>query len=158
MKTKIALTSMPGAVVDFAFDRRQLALLRPRSATHRLEPAGNRHQPRQCEIHHAALEDALDNQPRELNSLTAPVNVEWVTTDKGMAEIVIVGGASDNLFALDADSGKLIWKKSFEAERQAAPGAFLALSQRAERHAADSQGWAEGHRFRHRRATASCTR
>jgi outer membrane protein assembly factor BamB len=58
----------------------------------------------------------LDNQPRELNSLTAPVNVEWVTTDKGMAEIVIVGGASDNLFALDAGSGKLIWKKTFEAE------------------------------------------
>jgi outer membrane protein assembly factor BamB len=58
----------------------------------------------------------LDNLPRELNSLTAPVNVEWVTTDKGMAEIVIVGGASDNLFALDANSGKLIWKKSFEAE------------------------------------------
>ena len=58
----------------------------------------------------------LDNQPRELNSLTAPVNVTWVTTDKGMAEIVIVGGASDNLFALDADSGKLMWKKKFEVE------------------------------------------
>jgi outer membrane protein assembly factor BamB len=58
----------------------------------------------------------VDNQPRELNSLTAPVNVEWVTTDKGMAEIVIVGGASDNLFALEAGTGKLIWKKSFEAE------------------------------------------
>ena len=58
----------------------------------------------------------LENQPRELNSLTAPVNVEWVTTDKGMAEIVIVGGASDNLFALNSDNGKLIWKKSFEAE------------------------------------------
>jgi len=58
----------------------------------------------------------LDNQPRELNSLTAPVNVEWVTTDKGMAEIAIVGGASDNLFALDADTGKLLWKKAFTAE------------------------------------------
>jgi len=58
----------------------------------------------------------LDNQPRELNSLTAPVNVEWVTTDKGMAEIVIVGGASDNLFALNADNGKLLWKKTFEPE------------------------------------------
>lgn len=58
----------------------------------------------------------VDNLPRELNSLTAPVNVEWVTTDKGMAEIVIVGGSSDNLFALDADTGKLIWKKTFEAE------------------------------------------
>ncbi|MFN7992521.1 MAG: PQQ-binding-like beta-propeller repeat protein [Bryobacteraceae bacterium] len=58
----------------------------------------------------------LDNQPRELNSLTAPVNVTWVTTDKGMAEIVIVGGASDNLFAIDADTGKLLWKKTFEVE------------------------------------------
>ena len=57
----------------------------------------------------------LDNQPRELASLTAPVNVEWVTTDKGMAEITIVGGASDNLFALDSDTGKLLWKKTFEA-------------------------------------------
>ena len=58
----------------------------------------------------------LDNQPRELNSLTAPVNVEWVVTDKGMKELVIVGGASDNLFALDAATGKLVWHKSFEAE------------------------------------------
>ncbi len=58
----------------------------------------------------------LDNQARELNGLTAPVNVEWVTTDKGMADILIVGGASDNLFAINADNGKLIWKKTFEAE------------------------------------------
>src|SRR5579871_2701245 len=58
----------------------------------------------------------LDNQPRELSSLTAPVNVEWVTTDKGMAEIVIVGGASDNLFAIAASNGKLLWKKTFESE------------------------------------------
>jgi outer membrane protein assembly factor BamB len=58
----------------------------------------------------------VDNQPRELNSLTAPVNVEWVPTDKGMAEIVIVGGASDNLFALNADNGKLMWSKTFTVE------------------------------------------
>jgi outer membrane protein assembly factor BamB len=58
----------------------------------------------------------VDNQPRELNSLTAPVNVEWVVTDKGMAEIVVVAGASDNLFAMDADTGKLLWKKTFVVE------------------------------------------
>jgi outer membrane protein assembly factor BamB len=58
----------------------------------------------------------LDNQPRELNSLTAPVNVEWVVTNKGMAEIVIVGGASDDIFAMDADTGKLLWKKTFVIE------------------------------------------
>ena len=58
----------------------------------------------------------VDNQPRELNGLTAAVAVEWVVTDQGMKEIVVVGGASDNLFALDAGTGKLLWKKTFTAE------------------------------------------
>src|SRR5216684_8550371 len=58
----------------------------------------------------------LDNEPRELNSLTAAVVVEWVVTDKGMKEIAIVGGASDHLFALDAGTGKLLWKKTFAVE------------------------------------------
>ena len=58
----------------------------------------------------------VDNQPRELNGLTAAVAVEWVVTDQGMKEIVVVGGASDNLFGLDAATGKLLWKKTFTAE------------------------------------------
>ena len=58
----------------------------------------------------------LDNQARELNSLTAAVNVEWMPTDKGMTEIVIVAGASDNIFAMNADTGKLLWKKTFLVE------------------------------------------
>lgn len=58
----------------------------------------------------------LDNQPRELNGLTAAVAVEWVVTDQGMKEIVVVGGASDNLFALEAGTGKVLWKKTFSVE------------------------------------------
>lgn len=58
----------------------------------------------------------LDNQPRELNSMTAPVASEWVVTPHGMKEIVVVGGASDNLFALDAETGKVVWKKTFMPE------------------------------------------
>jgi len=58
----------------------------------------------------------LDNQPRELNSLTAAVAMEWVVTDKGMKEVAVVGGASDNVFALDASTGKLLWKKAFAVE------------------------------------------
>ncbi len=42
--------------------------------------------------------------------------VEWVVTDQGMKEIVVVGGASDNLFALDAGTGKVLWKKTFSVE------------------------------------------
>ena len=59
---------------------------------------------------------SLDNEPRELNSLTAPVAAEWVVTQNGMKEIVVVGGASDNLFALDAENGKVLWKKTFTAQ------------------------------------------
>ncbi len=58
----------------------------------------------------------LDNQARELNSMTAPVAAEWVVTPRGMKEIVVVGGASDNLYAIDAASGEIVWKKTFTAE------------------------------------------
>ncbi len=58
----------------------------------------------------------LDNQPRELNSLTEAVVAEWIVTNKGMREIAVVGGAADNIFALDAATGKVIWKKTFTVE------------------------------------------
>jgi len=58
----------------------------------------------------------LDNQPRELNGLTAPVAAEWVVTDQGMKEVVVVGGASDSLYAMEAATGKLMWKKTFTNE------------------------------------------
>jgi outer membrane protein assembly factor BamB len=61
----------------------------------------------------------LDNQPRELNSLTEAVVSEWIITDKGMKEIAVVAGAADNLFALEASSGKLLWKKTFTVEVKA---------------------------------------
>src|SRR5579871_5762238 len=61
---------------------------------------------------------SLENDPRELNSLTAPVAAEWVVTQSGMKEMVIVGGASDNLFAIDAESGKVVWKKTFTTEEK----------------------------------------
>jgi outer membrane protein assembly factor BamB len=69
-------------------------------------------------VQHLSLlwKSSLENDPRELSSLTAPVAAEWVVTQTGMKEIVIVGGASDNLFALDAETGKVLWKKTFTAE------------------------------------------
>src|SRR2546425_11163993 len=56
----------------------------------------------------------FDNEVKELNSLTAPVIVEKVITPRGFKDLVIVAGSSDNLYAVDADTGKLFWKKRFE--------------------------------------------
>jgi hypothetical protein len=58
----------------------------------------------------------LENTVKELNSLTSAVVVEQVYTSRGVKDIVLVAGASDNLYALDADRGKLLWSKHFEAE------------------------------------------
>lgn len=58
----------------------------------------------------------LDNQAKELNSLTAPVIVESVYTARGVKDILIVASASDKLFAIDAERGQLLWQKTFQAE------------------------------------------
>jgi hypothetical protein len=57
----------------------------------------------------------LDNVPKELTSLAPPVVVDQVKTGRGIKEFVIVAGSSDNLSAVDADTGKQIWHKEFDA-------------------------------------------
>jgi outer membrane protein assembly factor BamB len=58
----------------------------------------------------------LDNVPKELNSLTSPVVINPVYTNHGAETYVVVGGSSDNLFVIDADTGKLVWQKHFTNE------------------------------------------
>lgn len=56
----------------------------------------------------------LENTPKELTSLTAPIVTDQIKTAHGIREFVIVGGSSDNLSAIDADSGKLVWRRTFK--------------------------------------------
>jgi outer membrane protein assembly factor BamB len=55
----------------------------------------------------------LDNISKELNSLTAPTVVEKLVTPQGFKDVVIVAGSADRVFAIDVDSGKLMWQKNF---------------------------------------------
>lgn len=56
----------------------------------------------------------LDNEPKQLNALTSPVVINPVYTNHGAQTYVVVGGSSDNIYVVDADSGKLAWQKHFE--------------------------------------------
>ena len=58
----------------------------------------------------------LDNAAKELTSLSAAIVVEDVFTQRGVKDYVIVAGSSDNLYAVDGDTGRIIWQKSFAAE------------------------------------------
>src|SRR5438874_12735234 len=53
----------------------------------------------------------LDNQPRQMHSLFPPLIVEKVNTPSGVKEVAIDAGVSDNLYAIDVETGQLIWQK-----------------------------------------------
>ncbi len=57
----------------------------------------------------------LDNEPRQMHSLLEPLVIGRVSTPKGPKQVVIQVGVSDNIFALDATDGTLLWHKHFES-------------------------------------------
>ncbi|MEO8126376.1 MAG: PQQ-binding-like beta-propeller repeat protein [Bryobacteraceae bacterium] len=68
----------------------------------------------------------LDNESREANTLTAPVIYGPIITHRGMKELVFIAGASDNVYAVDADLGRLFWKRHFETSRDGCAGGLTA--------------------------------
>jgi len=48
-----------------------------------------------------------------LSTLTAPLVAEGVKMARGTKNLVFLLGADDTVFALDADTGKVLWQKSF---------------------------------------------
>ena len=57
----------------------------------------------------------IENTPRELNFLMAPVVATGIYGPFGVKDILVVGGSSDDLYAIDAELGRVLWKKTFEA-------------------------------------------
>ncbi|HEY6390920.1 MAG TPA: PQQ-binding-like beta-propeller repeat protein [Bryobacteraceae bacterium] len=55
----------------------------------------------------------LDNEPRQMHNLFPPLIIERVNTKGGPKQIAIETGVSDNIYAIDVETGKLIWKKHF---------------------------------------------
>jgi outer membrane protein assembly factor BamB len=48
-----------------------------------------------------------------LSTLTAPLVAEGVRTARGTKNLVFLLGADDTVFALDADTGRVLWQKTF---------------------------------------------
>ncbi|MBO0911127.1 MAG: PQQ-binding-like beta-propeller repeat protein [Acidobacteria bacterium] len=56
----------------------------------------------------------LGNEPREMHSLLPTLVASNVPTPDGPREITITAGVSDNIYAVDAATGELLWKQHFE--------------------------------------------
>jgi mono/diheme cytochrome c family protein len=59
----------------------------------------------------------VPNEPLVLTGLTAPLVVRGVRSENGTRNLVIVAGSSNHIFALDADTGALAWKRDFSANQ-----------------------------------------
>src|SRR5262245_1539109 len=55
----------------------------------------------------------LDNAPKQMHSLLPALIAGRVPTPGGTKQIVLQAGISDNIYAIDADSGEILWKKHF---------------------------------------------
>jgi outer membrane protein assembly factor BamB len=64
----------------------------------------------------------LENEPRAQHALLVPLVIGRVNTPSGPKEIVIETGVSDNLYGIDAATGKLLWHKHFENTYPQPPG------------------------------------
>lgn len=56
----------------------------------------------------------LDNTAKELNALTVPLVAADLRVNGKRRTYAFVAGSGDNIFALDARSGAVVWKKHFE--------------------------------------------
>src|SRR4051794_12520567 len=56
----------------------------------------------------------LNNDARQLNSLTQAVLMDRYIGYRGFRSLGYVGGSSDNIIALDTDQGRIEWKKRLE--------------------------------------------
>src|SRR5262245_64627534 len=58
----------------------------------------------------------LDNEPRQMHNLLPALIASNVTTAGGPKQIALVTGVSDNLYALDAETGAQLWKLHFQSD------------------------------------------
>jgi outer membrane protein assembly factor BamB len=54
-----------------------------------------------------------DNKPISLAALVEPLIVSGINTPSGTKTLAILAGSSDNLYAIDADTGAIVWQKHF---------------------------------------------
>jgi PDZ domain len=77
----------------------------------------------------------VKNEPRCLTALTAPLVATDVSTAQGRKTLVYVEGSSNNISAMDAASGGIVWTREFESsvlpEREGMLIDFNLLDQRA---------------------------
>ena len=60
----------------------------------------------------------LDNQTRQLNSLTPPVLLNTIISYKGFKSLLFIGGSGDNVYSIDYDLNRIFWTRRLSSSPQ----------------------------------------
>src|SRR6185437_11113758 len=66
----------------------------------------------------------VKNQSYQLSALTAPVVAAHVSTSHGERPVAYVAGTNNHVFALDVETGEVLWEHDFHSHVRSAPGGF----------------------------------
>jgi outer membrane protein assembly factor BamB len=69
----------------------------------------------------------VENEPRGLSDLTAPIIDGQLITYLGFKEMLVFGGSQDNVWSIDADLNRRIWKTHFDYKADKPAAAPTAL-------------------------------
>jgi outer membrane protein assembly factor BamB len=58
----------------------------------------------------------LPSESKALNNLTAPLVRANVATPRGVKDLVVIAGASNKVFVIDGDTGKMFWEKTLAVD------------------------------------------
>src|SRR5437867_3170551 len=67
----------------------------------------------------------LDNEAKQLNSLTQPVLLDRLIGYRGFKSLAFVGGSSDTVYAIDYDLARIYWKTKFNSSPASPSGSLL---------------------------------
>ena len=56
----------------------------------------------------------LENEQKAMYSIFEPLIMGRIITNRGFKEMAYVGGSSDNIYAVDADLGRILWQRHFD--------------------------------------------
>src|SRR5579885_335298 len=72
---------------------------------------------------HLLYRATLDNASKGANALSSPLVLGNLITYRGFKEMLFVGGSADNVYSIDADLNRLLWKTHFDV-RAEPPAAY----------------------------------
>src|SRR5579863_3332853 len=107
----IALSALVAALVTWAADWPSQSGNSQRDGWAKTEKAFTRENAKNIELlykYHA------DNQTKTLEALTSPIINGMLITYLGFKEMLVFGGSQDNVYSVDADLNRQIWKTHFE--------------------------------------------